>query len=318
MTTRKMAFSLLHVDRHADLATITLNRPQQLNSFTPALVYQMRWALDDVQADPAVAGIVIAGAGKAFSMGSDIGFLLRNATAGNFDALLAIARDWHALYDAIAACDKPVVARIHGPAVGAGLELALACHGMVATSDASFQFPETGLGIFPCLGGTQRSARAIGPALAKWMIYTASSLKAADALTIGLLADLVVPDELDDCCRRYARNGFPAKSPPQLSPNFATLEAFFRRYGADELHSGRADAAGDPVLTRAMKLVSNKGPVALRFVDELIDTGWDRPLADALQMELEHVVPIYRTADALRGLEHRMQKRIGAPKFEGC
>jgi enoyl-CoA hydratase/3-hydroxyacyl-CoA dehydrogenase len=308
---------MVRVERDAGLATLTLQRPEHLNAITPGLVQQLRWAFDEVEADPTVAGIVIAGAGKTFSVGANIGFALRNMESGDVQRILDVTYVWHALHNAIAGCQKPVIARVHSAAMGAGLELALSCHAIVATPKASFCLPEAGLGIFPCLGGTQRTARAIGPGLTKWFLYTGATLRAADALNLGLIREVVAETELDDLCRRYAVESLPDKHPPELDMHFASLEAFFRRHRADELRAGRADTAGDAALSRAMKQVTSKAPLSLRCIEELIDEGYPRPLEEGLQMELDRIMDIYRSADAYRGLVHRVRNLIGAPAFEG-
>lgn len=317
MTTKRLALTMVGLERDAGVATITLQRPDQYNAMNPALVQQMRWAFDEAEADPAVSGIVIAGTGKTFSAGADLGFILRILDSGDLERLVKITYTWQAAYDAIAACRKPVVARVHAANMGAGVELALACHGIVATPRASFQLPEAGLGIYPCLGGTQRTPRAIGPGLAKWMMYTGSTLRAPDAMNIGLVADVVAEEDLDATCRRYALANLPEKRAPELDLHFATLDAFFSQHRADDLRTGRANTAGDPTLMRAMKLVAAKAPVALRFIEELIDQGLQRPLADGLQMEIDRVMDIYQTADSHLGLHHRAQNRIGPATFEG-
>jgi enoyl-CoA hydratase/3-hydroxyacyl-CoA dehydrogenase len=317
MSSRRFALSLVRVERDGGVATITLDRPDHLNVMTPALAQQVRWAFDEVADEPEISGVVIAGAGKAFSVGADIAFAVRNIEAEDFERIQGVTYFWQALYKVIAACPKPVIARVHAAAMGAGMELALACHGIVATPKASFCLPEAGLGIFPCLGGTQRSARAIGPGLAKWMMYTGATVRASDALNIGLIRDVVDEAELDTACRRYALDGLPEKAPPELSLQFASLEAFFLRNRVDDVRSGQADTAGDPVLGRAMKSTGSKGPLSLRCIEQLIDNGFPRPLDEGLQMELDRVVEIYRSADAHRGLVHRMRNLIGAPAFEG-
>jgi enoyl-CoA hydratase/carnithine racemase len=317
MKTMTPTLSQVRVERTDQVATISINRPKELNTVTPALVQQLRWAFDDASADKEILAIFIAGEGKVFSVGAEISFLLRNLESGDFSRIMAVTYAAHELFNIIDDCPKPVIARIHGVTIGAGLELALCCDRIVACPQATFSFPETGLGIFPCLGGTQRASRAVGAGLAKWMMYTGKSISAADALGIGLVDDVVGAHELDAVCHEHAFGKRSSKRPHRLSAQYAQLADFFERHRVDDLHAGKVDAAGDPALIRALKSIPAKGLVALRFVERLIDEGLPRSLAEGLQMEIELVPEIYRTADAYRGLTYRAQNKLGTPQFDG-
>src|SRR5205807_9943474 len=110
-----------------------------------------------------------------------------NIESGDVARVEKLTGDLQALLLTIENCPKPVVARVHGLALGGGVELALACDYIVATPTATLGFPETGIGIFPGLGGTQRTARRIGPGLTKWLVFTGQIITAAEALAIGLI-----------------------------------------------------------------------------------------------------------------------------------
>jgi enoyl-CoA hydratase/3-hydroxyacyl-CoA dehydrogenase len=317
MTSKPSTLTQVRIERAEGVGTITINRPDLLNTVTPALVQQMRWAFDEVSSDPEVRGIVIAGEGRVFSVGAEIGFLLRNIEAGDMSRIMAVTYAAHDLFNVMDDCPKPVIARVHGVTIGAGVEIILSCDHVVACPQATFCLPETGLGIFPCLGGTQRTTRAIGPGLAKWMMYTGKSISANEALQMGLIDEIAAPDELDAVCRCSAQGPLSRKRKPVLSRQLATLAAFFERYKVDQLRGGSADTGGDPVLERAMKSVAAKAPIALQFVERLIDVGSRRPFAEGLQMEIDHVMQIYRTADAYKGLLFRTKKPVGVPVFEG-
>ena len=317
MDAKPSTLSQVRIERSDGVATITINRPDHLNTVTPALVQQLRWAFDEVSEDPEVEGIIIAGAGKVFSVGAEIGFLLRNIEAGDLARIRSVTYAAHDLFNVIDDCPKPVVARVHGVAIGAGVEIILSCDRVVACPQATFCLPETGLGIFPCLGGTQRATRAVGPGLAKWLMYTGKSISAAEALKIGLVDEITAPDELDEVCRGHALGNLPGKRPRELSEQLASIAAFFEWHRVDEIRAGSADTGNNPVLERAMKSVAAKAPIALQFVERLIDEGARRPFAEGLQMEIDHVMQIYRTADAYRGLLVRTKPPVGAPVFEG-
>jgi enoyl-CoA hydratase/3-hydroxyacyl-CoA dehydrogenase len=317
MDTRARTLTQVRIDRFDDVAAVTINRPDLLNTVTPALVQQMRWAFDEVSRDPEVAGIVIAGEGKVFSVGAEIGFLLRNIEADNLPRIRSVTYAAHDLFNVMDDCLKPVVARIHGVTIGAGVEIMLSCDWVVATPQATFCLPETGLGIFPCLGGTQRTTRAIGPGLAKWLMYTGKSVSAAEALNMGLIDEIATPEELDSVCHRRAKKGVPVRRQRELPDHLASIAAFFEWHSVDDLRAGTADTGGNPVLERAMKSIAAKAPLALQFVERLIDEAGRQSFVEGLQMEIEYVMQIYRTSDAYRGLSFRTKKPVGAPVFEG-
>src|SRR6185295_4372824 len=144
--------------------------------------------------DPSAKGIVFAGAGRSFIAGADIRFFIRNIESGEVGRIEKLTEDLQALLRAIQDCPKSVVARIHGLALGGGVEFALACDYIVATPNAAMGFPETGIGIYPGLGGTQRTTRRIGTGLTKWLLFTGHIISAEEALAIGLI-DAVAPRE---------------------------------------------------------------------------------------------------------------------------
>src|ERR1043166_9299586 len=119
---QQRTLTMVRIEREDGVETLVLNRPEQLNVLSPATFQQMQWALDDVVADSSVEGIVVAGAGKAFSVGADISFMVRNVEAGTYERILAVTYSTHALFNALADCPKPVIARVHGVALGGGVE----------------------------------------------------------------------------------------------------------------------------------------------------------------------------------------------------
>lgn len=309
--------SMLKTETVDGIATIAINRPHLLNSVNPVTLHQLQQVFDHAAADPEIQGIVLRGEGKTFVVGADIDFFIRNVEAGDFQRLLQFTKAGHKLMNAIARCQKPVVACVHGAALGAGTEFALACGRVVASPHATFGFPETGLGIYPGFGGTQRTPRAIGIGLAKWLILAGKTLTAADARHLGLV-DRVVPDnELADVCRDCALGRLARDERPPLPPSFAAIAQFFANNRADDLRNGTAADRGDPLLVRATRPVASKAPVALRLSEWLIEEGMRRPLDEALQLEIDHAVEIFQSEDAYRGLSFCAQRHIGRPQFVG-
>lgn len=195
--------SLVEVEHLGPRADIVLNRPDKLNAMSSELFEELARAADSV-ARPDVRVVVVRGRGPSFSAGIDtssFGSLTGSAEEGIARAQSGFRR--------IAALPMPTVAAVQGYALGAGLQLALACDLRVCTSDASLGLLEHRYGIVPDLGGTQRLPLLVGPGRAKKMIWLAERIDGNEAGRIGLAEVVVDPDELgsrvDDLTDRLAQ-----------------------------------------------------------------------------------------------------------------
>ncbi len=308
-------FQLVKRTDRDGIATLTFNRPDAMNALNETVVAQFHSAFKDAVADPGIRGIVIAGAGKAFIAGADIRFFVRNIDSGDLDRIVQFTEAGQALLQDIERCEKPVVARMHGLALGGGLELAQACDAIVASDKAMLAFPETGIGIYPGLGGTQRPTRRVGTGLAKWLVYTGQMLPAAKAAAIGLIDAAVPIDELDACVASYIDKGVaPEREIPQAAAGFESLAEFFNNNDVDALRRGEADTADDKMLASAMKKIRFKAPIALRIAEKLIDGGVGTTVAEGCGLELQHLREIFSTKDAYEGLSSLGRRR---PEFKG-
>jgi len=307
-------FELVKSETKDGVLTLTVNRPDAMNALNEAVVAQLHAAFKKAAADPKVKGIVIAGSGKAFIAGADIRFFVRNIESGDLKRIVDFTKAGHALLHDVDTCAKPVVARLHGLALGGGLELAQACDYLIATPRASFAFPETGIGIYPGLGGTQRPTRRIGVGLTRWLVFTGQTLSADEAAAIGFIDKVVPHEELDAACRAAIAEGIKPRVRPALSAKHQALEAFFAGNDAETLRQGKADAKGDEGLAKAMKRVGFKAPIALRLAGKLIESGSKVSVDEGLAMELSHLEEIFSTKDAYEGLSTLGKK---APVFAG-
>jgi enoyl-CoA hydratase len=183
-----MADSLVLVERDGAIAVVLLNRPEQLNALSDELMEELVAALTELDRDESVRAIVLGGSERAFAAGADIGEL---AQASAIDLYYQRRID---RWDAIRGLWTPLIAAVSGYCLGGGCELAMACDLIVASESAQFGQPETGLGIIPGAGGTQRLTRAVGKALAMDVILSGRRLSADEALAAGLVAR-VVPNE---------------------------------------------------------------------------------------------------------------------------
>jgi enoyl-CoA hydratase/3-hydroxyacyl-CoA dehydrogenase len=312
---RPFSFELVSTTVKDGIATLTIQRPDAMNALNETVVAQLRERFDAAAKDPAVRGIVLAGSGKAFVAGADIRFFVKNIEANDIQRIWDFTKAGQDLLQAIDDCDKPVVARLHGLALGGGVELALACDHLIATPNATLAFPETGIGIYPGLGGTQRTPRRIGRGLARWLVFTGQTVGAEEALAIGLVDQVVPHAQLDAAVAAAIADSAPGvRTRPALSAKHAALQAFFAANGADALREGRADTGGDADLAKAMKRASGKAPIALRLSQELIDEGSKVSLRDGLALELSHLHEIFKTRDAHEGLSTLGKK---TPVYEG-
>lgn len=181
----------LRVEQDGPVTTVWVDRQAKMNALTVAMRAELPTIFQDLDADEAVRVIVIRGAGgKAFSAGGDVAEFLSLAPAD--------LEQWGDTLAWPERCRKPVVAAIDGYAMGAGLELALACDFRIATTRSEFAFPEIRLGMIPGSGGTQRALRLIGMTRAKLFLMTGQRIAAATAEQWGLITRAVAPAELDD------------------------------------------------------------------------------------------------------------------------
>jgi enoyl-CoA hydratase/carnithine racemase len=181
------------------IAVITLNRADRLNRLTRQMVDCLAETCGMVEDDADVGAVILTAAGPVFSLGLDA----RSVSPEEWRELIETPtesvrhRHW-ALYgvEAVASLSKPLIAALNGDALGAGLELALACDIRVSREDARFGFPQVREGMIPMAGGTQRLPRVIGLAKALELIMTGEPIDADEACRIGLVSRVVPPNEL--------------------------------------------------------------------------------------------------------------------------
>jgi len=178
------------VEQH--VATLTLHHPP-VNALTPALLDELDRTFESLRADATVKVIVFTGAGRVFIAGADIRMLaaISSSREGTDMALRG-----QAIFNKIEAFEKPVIAAINGVCLGGGLELAMCCPLRLAAEGSRLGQPEITLGIIPGFGGTQRLARLIGRAKATELILTGDLLSAQEAKTLGLVSQVVPPEDL--------------------------------------------------------------------------------------------------------------------------
>jgi enoyl-CoA hydratase len=202
---------------------ITINRETKLNALNIETLKDIKEAVLAIYENKEVQGVILTGAGnKAFAAGADIAeFANFNVEEGT-----RMSADGHGVLNAIEKCPKPVVAAVHGFALGGGCELAMACHLRVAAENAKFGQPEVNLGLVPGYAGTQRLAQLVGRGRAIELLITGDVINAAEAHRIGLVNHVVPQDQLMVKCEEIL-NKVKAKAPLAIASVIRCVNAHF-------------------------------------------------------------------------------------------
>jgi len=197
-----MVFENILVEQNENLAIITINRPSKLNALNNDTIEELHEAFENLDINTSIKVIIITGSGeKAFVAGADI------SEFANYDleeGTELARRGQELLFDFVQNLSTPVIAAINGFALGGGLELAMAAHFRVASSNAKMGLPEVSLGVIPGYGGTQRLPQLVGKGKALEMIMTAGMISAEDAKEWGLVNYVVDQEELIPLCEKLA------------------------------------------------------------------------------------------------------------------
>lgn len=193
-------YKTLLLEKKGKVLKITFNNPEKLNALTGEFLAEYAALLNEIERSEDILVVILTGAGKAFIAGADIK-LMRDMTPTE---AAQYAADTTVLHQKMEAMNKIFIAAVNGYALGGGFEMALACDLRVASEKAKFGLPEVSLGIFPAGGGTQRLPRIIGMTKAKEIIYTAKTIKADEALQLGIVNAVAAPDQLMDAAEQLA------------------------------------------------------------------------------------------------------------------
>jgi len=184
------------------ITTITINRPSKLNALNKATIEELHTAFDTADKDAATQVILITGSGeKAFVAGADI------SEFANFDVANGgklAAKGQELLFDFVENLSTPVIAVVNGFALGGGLELAMASHFRIASTNAKMGLPETSLGVIPGYGGTQRLPQLVGKGRAMELVMTAGMIDANTAKDYGLVNHVVELEDLMPLAEKIA------------------------------------------------------------------------------------------------------------------
>lgn len=185
-------FDFLTVEMKGRIAIVTVNRPEAMNALNLGVIGDLTECMKEINRNNLADCVILTGAGRSFVAGADIAAMVEMSGQSG--------RDWTKegmdLMDYVENMKIPVIAAVNGFALGGGCELAMACDFRIASTKAKFGQPETGLGITPGYGGTQRLPRIVGKGMAKYMILTGVIIRAEEAYRIGLVEKVVEPEDL--------------------------------------------------------------------------------------------------------------------------
>ena len=188
------------LERRGAVGVVRIDRPK-VNALNVQVVAELDDACAAIESDPSIRAVVVHGGERTFSAGAD----LKEMSEGSPEDVRGRVGALQRLCDRIAALDVVTIAAVNGYALGGGCEVAMACDFRFASSKARLGQPEIVVGLIPGAGGTQRLPRLVGPARAKWMIFTGEFVEADTALAWGLVDEITEGDALERAVEQASR-----------------------------------------------------------------------------------------------------------------
>jgi len=322
--TEPFEFSYVDVDVDEDgIATVLINRPEAMNALNVTVVGQLGDVIEDLNSRSDVSTIVLEGAGKAFVAGADVKFFVDKIEEDSFSEIEDFTKDGHRVLGMIEGSPHTTIALTTGLALGGGLELALSCDYRIGTDKTMLRFPETSIGIYPGLGGTQRATRVCGIEAARFAVLAGNFMDAGAASALGLITHLVDASEVSRTVREVSSAGkpedkYPGSPSDPSHPVAAMSKAFFSDSNMEALLSGQVPEGFDPEdrnVARQLKSLSRAAPVSVRIASDLLDKALVTDLESGLQLELDALEEIFATQDAREGLSALVEGR--RPQYVG-
>jgi len=205
-------FSLIQVEVEDRIGIIALDNPPA-NTLSQKMIHELETVFDEFSEDPKVKVILLYGVGRFFAAGADIKEFTNVKHGTQFREM---SREGQRVFKKIESSTKPVIAAIHGAALGGGLELALACHIRLVTKDAKIGLPELQLGLIPGFAGTQRLPKLVGAAKGIEMMLTSEPVNGEEAVAIGIANQILSTDQFLEDAKKFAHK-ISKKSAPSMS-----------------------------------------------------------------------------------------------------
>lgn len=286
---------LVTLSKKGENAVIIINRPEDMNALNETVVKQLEEKFNEADSDPAIKTIFITGSGKAFVAGADIKFFIDNIKSNTIDKIVKFTEYCQSVYDKIDNSKKKVVTVLNGLTLGGGLELALCGDIILALPNVILSYPETGIGIYPGLGGTQRTQKKIGKEMTKYMIFTGDMINPADAKKIGLVDKVINISEMFDYFEGNAK--LPeVTSEPLSDERYLSVRNFFSDFVYGQSAYSADIEANKQLYEKLLGRIKYKAPLAVKTAEKLINER------KGCSSELEHLSYIFSTEDALLGL----------------
>ena len=316
-------FNYIDIDIDGKIAKIKLNRPEAMNALNESLVEQLGSALDLLNSRDDIDTIVLEGAGKAFVAGADVKFFVDKINQDDIKEIYDFTAYGHEVLNKLEKSEKTTIALTTGLALGGGLELALSCDYRIGTRRSQFRFPETSIGIFPGLGGTQRTPRICGIEAARYAILAGNFLDSETASALGIITHLVESSDIPNIITEISSEGkpenkYPAEPKDKNHPASLFAMKFYKNENMSKIMSGKIPdnfEEDNKKVVRQMKSLSFTAPIALEIANQLlndaISTGDD--LDRGLNLELAQLNTIFESKDALEGLSALVEGR--RPKY---
>ena len=204
-----MDFEQIIYEKADHIATITLNRPERMNAFTPTMINEWYSALLDAHTDPETRVVIVSGAGRGFCAGADVSG--RGPIGNLMDRDRSLVENRNFLRDGVqriprlvSIMEKPYIAAVNGPAAGAGMDMASMCDMRFAADSARMGMTYVRMGIIPGDGGAYYLPRIVGMAKALDLIWSGRMMDAQEALEMGYVSAVVPSDDLTAYTRSYA------------------------------------------------------------------------------------------------------------------
>ena len=314
-------FNFNYIDTKIDgeVARIVLNRPEAMNALNEEVVNQLGKVLDELNANEKISTIVLEGAGKAFVAGADVKYFVDKIREDSIKDIYDFTSYGHDVLNKLENSQKTTIALTTGLALGGGLELALSCDYRIGTRRSQFRFPETSIGIFPGLGGTQRTPRICGIEAARYAVLAGNFLDSNVASALGIITHLTDPADINDTVTTLSEKGkpnnkYPGQPKNREHPVSKFAKEFYTNENMSEIISGKVpkNFNGDEKLaSRQIKSLGFTAPIALgianNLLNEAIETGED--LNAGLEKELSNLNTIFQSKDALEGLSALIEGR---------
>jgi len=261
-----MSYQEIRVVTGGEIAELVLMRPAARNAMTDAMGAEIRRAVDELNADAAVRVVLVRGEGEAFSAGGDLAMLAARSKLPEAENRVAMRR-FYSDFLSVRALRVPTLAVIGGPAIGAGLCLALACDLRIAAAGVKLAASFVRLGLHPGMGATYLLPRLIGPAAATDMLLTGRAIDAEEALRLGLVSQVHPRDALDVAARALAAQ-IAAAGPHAVAETKATLAAAIDRElesALDREAAAQAIDFGTDDLRESLQAAAERRPPQFRI-----------------------------------------------------